>query len=375
MNAAQARARDAWLTLLLAPGVGPVAGMRLIERFGDAETALAAGPAGWRQAGIAEPLHEALRAPDPDALAACRGWLDGDAERTLLSIDDARYPPQLLETGRPPLALFCQGNLALLQREQIAIVGARSASRQGLEDARAFAGELARQGLVVTSGLASGIDGAAHAGALDAGGTTIAVAGTGPDRVYPARHRQLAHRIGAQGLIVSEFPPGTGAKPQHFPQRNRIIAGLSLGTLVVEAAAKSGSLITARLAAELGREVFAIPGSIHKPTARGCHALIREGAQLVETVQEILAALGRASHAATATLEDVSDPDANPALSSGARQTLAAVDDNGTAFDQLVARTGLDVAALSSALLELEIAGLVASEPGGSFSRLRRARP
>lgn len=375
MSPAQESARDAWLTLLLAPGIGPVAGMRLIERHGDPEAALAAGPSGWRAAGIPEPLFEALREPDAEAMTACRDWLDGAEDRALLTIDDPRYPPRLLETGRPPLALFCQGDVDLLMRDQIAIVGARAASRQGLEDARAFAGELARQGLVITSGLASGIDGAAHAAALDASGNTIAVAGTGPDRVYPARHRQLAHRIGAQGLIVSEFPPGTGAKPQHFPQRNRIIAGLSLGTLVVEAAAKSGSLITAKLAAEFGREVFAIPGSIHKPTARGCHALIREGAQLVETVQEILVALGRAAPATTATLPGVSDPDANPALSGGARQTLAAVDDNGTAFDQLVARTGLNVAALSSALLELEIAGLVASEPGGSFSRLRRARP
>lgn len=375
MNTAAARTRDAWLKLLLAPGVGPVAGMRLIDRFGEPEAALAAGPSGWRAAGIAEPLFEGLRAPDTGALARCRDWLDAAEDRSLLPLDDPRYPARLLETGRPPLALFCQGDVELLSADQIAIVGARSASRQGLEDARSFAGELARNGLVVTSGMASGVDGAAHAGALDAEGSTIAVAGTGPDRVYPARHRPLAHRITRNGLIVSEFPPGTGAKPQHFPQRNRIIAGMSLGVLVVEAAAKSGSLITAKLGAEFGREVFAIPGSIHKATARGCHALIREGAQLVETVQEILAALGRGAPDAAATLSAVSDSDASASLSAGARQTLAAVDDNGTAFDQLVARTGLDVAGLSSALLELEIAGLVASEPGGSFSRLRRSRP
>lgn len=373
MSQAPKSARDAWLTLLLAPGIGPAAGMRLIEGFGDAEAALAAGPTGWRAAGINEALHDALRAPDPEALAACQRWLDSADNHALITLDDPRYPLRLLETGRPPLALFCRGDAALLGRDQLAIVGARSASRQGLEDARSFAGALARQGLVITSGMASGIDGAAHNGALEADGATIAVAGTGPDRIYPARHRQLAHRISAQGLIVSEFPPGTGAQPQHFPRRNRIIAGLSLGTLVVEAAQKSGSLITARLAAEFGREVFAMPGSVHKPTARGCHALIREGAQLVETVQEILAALGRGPPADT--LPIVSEPEINAGLSASARRVLTAVDDSSTAFDQLVARSGLDVATLSSALLELEIAGLVASEPGGSFARLGRSRP
>lgn len=364
--------REAWLTLLLAPGVGPVTGMRLLEQHGSAAAALDAGPGAWRAAGLPDALHDALRRPAPDALDTCRRWLDGE-RRALVTIDDARYPQRLLQTGCPPLALYCLGDPSLLAQEQIAIVGARSASAQGLEDARAFASELARAGLCVTSGMASGIDGAAHAAALDAGGATIAVAGTGPDRVYPARHRALAHRIGDHGLLVSEFPPGTGARPGHFPRRNRIIAGLALGVLVVEAAARSGSLITAKLAAEYGREVLAVPGSIHRPLARGCNALIREGAQLAETVQDVLRALGRSTGGSAATLGPVTSSGASPALSANAALTLDAVHDAGSAFDQLVARTGLDVQALSSALLELEIAGLVASEPGGSFSRLARA--
>jgi len=366
--------RDAWLTLLIAPGVGPVNGMRLLNAYGSARAALEAGPSGWKRAGVPEALHEALRHPDDQALANCQRWLDAP-DRDLITIDDARYPARLVHCGRPPLALFCLGNTALLGRDQLAMVGARSASRQGLENARTFAGELAASGLCITSGLASGIDGAAHEAALDAGGTTIAVAGTGPDRVYPARHRALAHRIGEQGLLVTEFTPGTGAQAQHFPRRNRIIAGLSLGVLVVEAARRSGSLITARLAAENGRDVFAIPGSIHHPQARGCHALIREGALLVETVQDVLFALGRDTGQAPDTLPDVTKPHASSALSGAAATTLSAVGDHATAFDQLVARTGLDIQALSSALLELELAGLVASEPGGTFARLSRARP
>lgn len=373
MNAAQPE-RDAWLTLLVAPGVGPVTGMRLITAYGSARAALDAGPSGWKQAGVPEALHDALRHPDNEALSHCQRWLDAP-DRDLVTLEDPRYPARLIHIGRPPLALFCLGDSTLLADDQLAMVGSRSASRQGLENARTFAGELAAAGLCITSGLASGIDGAAHEAALDAGGKTIAVAGTGPDRVYPARHRALAHRIGEHGLLVSEFIPGTGAKPQHFPRRNRIIAGLSLGVLVVEAARRSGSLITARLAVESGREVFAIPGSIHHPQARGCHALIREGALLVETVQDVLFALGREAGRAPDTLTDVTKPHASAALSGAAAKTLSAVGDHATAFDQLMTRTGLDIQALSSALLELELAGLVASEPGGSYARLSRARP
>lgn len=363
----------AWLTLLLAPGVGPVAGMRLISAFGDAESALAAGPSGWRGAGIASHCFEGLRHPDEAAIDACLEWLDGDDQRHLIPIDDPRYPERLIACGDPPLLLFCTGNVDLLQARQLAIVGARSASPQGLEDARAFAGALARTGLCITSGLASGIDGAAHAAALDAGGTTLAVAGTGPDRVYPARHRQLAHRIAEQGLLISEFPPGAGPQAHHFPRRNRVIAGLSLGVLVVEAAARSGSLITARLAGEYGREVFALPGSIHHPLARGCHQLIRQGATLTESIQDVLAGLGSVASAATDTLGSVSACPAKPALSDDANAALQALGHARAGFDQLVARTGLGVEALSSALLELELAGLVSADAGGSFMRLTRS--
>ncbi|WP_421718315.1 DNA-processing protein DprA [Algiphilus sp.] len=365
--------RDAWLTLLLAPGVGPVTGMRLLQAYGSAAAALSAGPSGWTRAGVPEALHAGLRQPDAAAMARCQAWLDAP-QRALISLDDPHYPQRLLEIPRPPLALFCLGDVSLLTRDQLAVVGARAASRQGLEHARSFAGEIARAGLCITSGLASGIDGAAHEAALEAGGSTIAVAGTGPDRVYPARHRALAHRIGEHGLLISEFLPGTGAQAQHFPRRNRIIAGLSLGVLVVEAAKRSGSLITARLAAENGREVFAIPGSIHHPQARGCHALIRDGALLVESAKDVLFALGRDEAHAPDTLQNVIKPHASAALSGAAAKTLSAVGDHATAFDLLVARTGLDIQTLSSALLELELAGLVASEPGGNFSRLGRAR-
>jgi DNA processing protein len=373
-----ARERRAWLTLLLAPGVGPTAGMRLLQAFGGAATALEAGRAAWRAAGVPDALHDGLRKPDAEAMRNAEAWLDGGDDRQLIALDDPRYPTRLIETARPPLALFCIGDPAALMRPQLAIVGSRRASAQGLIDAEAFSGALAQAGLCITSGLAQGIDGAAHAAAIDAGGQTIAVCGTGPDRVYPARHRDLAHRIASAGALVTEFPPGTPPLPEHFPRRNRIIAGLSLGVLVIEAAARSGSLITARLAGEQNRDVFAIPGSIHYPGARGCHALIRDGATLVETARDVLVVLAPHLEAPPgdgklATLAETRPTPAMPRLSAVAGSTLSALGDAPVAFDALLSRSGLSVDQLSTGLLELELAGVIASQPGGTFMRLHRA--
>jgi DNA processing protein len=354
-----------WLALIRAPGIGPATGARLLDFFHSAQAVLAAGPRGWRSAGLDADLHAGLAQPDADLIATDLEWLKG-ANRHLITILDDAYPPLLREVGGSPLALFCQGDVELLKLPQIAIVGARSATPQGLENARAFAAELTRRGLVVTSGLALGIDGAAHRGALEADGLTIAVCATGLDRVYPASHKKLAHQIAEKGLLISEFPLGTAGRAEHFPRRNRLISGLSLGTLVVEAALESGSLITARLSSEQGREVFAIPGSIHNPMARGCHRLIRQGAKLVETVDDILEEIaphivGRKPITRAAV----------PSDSALHEKIVAVLGDDVTSFDTLLERSGLDLESLNSALLALELSGRVATTPGGGYQKLR----
>lgn len=303
-----------------------------------------------------------------DAKPDLRHWLDGGPDRHLVSIDDPRYPARLREIGDPPRALHCQGDVALLRQPQVAIVGARAATPQGLETAAAFAGELARRGLVITSGLALGIDGAAHRGALAAGGPTVAVCGTGLDRTYPSQHRELGREIAARGLLVSELPLGAPPLPHHFPRRNRIISGLSLGVLVVEAAPQSGSLGTARCATEQGREVFAIPGSIHSPASRGVHALIRQGAKLTESVDDILeeiAAPGALPYARPAAAAIELDP--------LQRRVLEALGFDATPFDHLVERLELPVERLSEALMALELQGVIAAAPGGAYQRVGRA--
>ncbi len=358
----------AWLVLLRAPALGAAALRELIGRHGSAAAALAAcrhDPA------TPEPARAWLAAPDAARLAGDRAWLAA-GEHRLVVWTSADYPSLLRDSQNPPAALFVAGDPALLWAPQLAIVGARGASAAGLANARAFAKALVEAGLVVTSGLAEGIDGAAHAAALDAGGRTVAVLGTGPDLVYPRRHEALAARIAATGALVSEFPPGTPGKPEHFPRRNRIIAGLSLGTLVVEASLQSGSLITARLANETGREVFAIPGSIHNPLARGCHRLIRDGAKLVETAQEVLEELRGLGGALAAGLrERIAASEDAPVSAPSARtddpdyaRLLAALDDEPRALDVLVARTGLPAAAVSSMLLVLELDGVVSAAHG-----------
>jgi DNA processing protein len=372
-----AEALRGWLALQRVAGLGAVGARRLVERYGSPDAALAAGVPAWRAAGLSEALCQGLAEPDWAGVDQDLAWLEqpAAAPRGVVTCRDPRYPPLLAQIAQAPLLLFTVGDTELLRLPQLAIVGARSASAQGSENAQAFATELARRGFSITSGLALGIDAAAHRGALAADGFTIAVCGNGLDRVYPSRNRELAHAIAARGLLVSEFPVGVAPLPEHFPRRNRIISGLALGTLVVEAARESGSLITARLAAEQGREVFAIPGSIHNPLARGCHSLIREGAKLVETVDDILAELAPQLPAARAAMahgtkpageeEAPADPDQARVLQALGFETLA--------LDHLVARLGLPVERVSAALLGLELAGQVAAGPGDVFTRLQRA--
>ncbi|MGH8460406.1 MAG: DNA-processing protein DprA [Stenotrophobium sp.] len=356
-----------WLILIRAAGVGPVSVARLLEQFSSAAAALHAGRGGWRKAGLDSKAQAGLAAPDFALVESDLAWLSSGPQRALVTINDVRYPQQLRECSGAPPALFCQGDTDLLPLPQLAIVGARSATPQGRENAQVFAADLASRGLVISSGLALGIDAAAHQGALSVDGLTLAVCGTGLDRVYPAQHRELAHQIAQKGLLVSEFPPGTPGKAENFPRRNRIISGLSLGVLVVEAARESGSLITARMASEQGREVFAIPGSIHNPLARGCHGLIRQGAKLVESANDILEEIAphiRIAPRATAGAEAAVDPQQ--------ARILEALGDGSLGIDQLVQRTGLAVAELSGVLLTLELAGQVAAVAGGSYQRLRR---
>lgn len=361
----------AWLTLARVPNLGGATVRRLLDQFGSPEAIVSAAPSRLQQGGLKPDACAAIG--DPQHLESDLAWLDGDAARHAIALDDPRYPPQLQDIASPPLVLWVVGDPEVLGVPQIAMVGSRNPSPQGRENAGAFAASFARQGLTVISGLAMGIDGAAHQGALDGGGLTIAVCGTGLDRVYPARHRDLAHAIAAEGALVSEFGPGMGPLAANFPRRNRIISGLSLGTLVVEAALKSGSLITARQAMEQGREVFAIPGSIHNPLARGCHKLIRDGAKLVETAADVFEELAPQIQAAGLSLTAPSN--ASMAVPTDAPDgdyaaLLAALGDAPSSIDQLVERSGLTTPEVSSMLLMLELEGRVALAPGGGFMKL-----
>lgn len=295
-------------------------------------------------------------------------WL-AQEHNHLLTIDDPRYPELLREIDEPPAILFIRGDVDLLGLPQLAIVGSRNPSRGGRDNAYAFARHLATSGLLITSGMALGIDAQAHRGCLAADTPTLAVVGTGTDRVYPASHHELAHQIATQGAIVSEFPPGTAPKAGHFPRRNRLISGLSLGTLVVEAALKSGSLITARLAAEQGREVFAIPGSIHNPLSRGCHQLIRQGAKLIESSQDIIDELAALLGSLQMTEQTNEIDHAEASLDEEYHALLDAMGWDPVGIEQLVGATGLSAAEISSMLLLLELQGHVSSAPGGSYCR------
>lgn len=397
----------AWLALASVRALAPAALRALLAAFGDAQAVLTRPFNELAQiAGLdaARAVAAAARADVSGQLACTQAWC-ARTGNTLLTLEDPAYPSALLNLHDPPPLLYVSGQLEWLHSPSLAIVGSRNATPQGIEDTGRFAGELARAGLAIVSGLALGIDAAAHRGALAAGGATVAVVGTGIDLVYPATHRTLAREIAAHGAIVSEWPLGTPAKPAHFPQRNRLIAGMTKGVLVVEAALRSGSLITARLANEMGRDVFAIPGSIHAPLSLGCHHLLKDGAMLTETSDDVLEGLGLArSHAVRAeetqerratrrreaadtrratarprsqpkpTLPLFDPPPASPeppsrALSAGARRVLEALGHAPAALEILAARTEMDSATLQGALLELELGGCLAVLPGGRYRR------
>lgn len=358
-----------WLTLIRCPGLGSAGTIALTERHGSASAAIAAGRAAWTAAGVPGKAWEGLSRVDPAQLDQDVAWCSGP-RRGLIPWSDPRYPARLREIATAPPALFYRGDPDLLHLPQLAVVGSRNATAQGLETALGFSSELARRGLTVTSGLALGVDAAAHRGALDADGYTVAVCATGLDRVYPAAHRALAEEIDARGVLVSEFAPGTAPRPEHFPSRNRIIAGLSLGVLVVEAARESGSLITARLAAEQGREVFAIPGSIHNVMARGCHRLIRQGAKLVETVDDVLEEIGPLVGDALRAAPDAAGSNGTSPKAHRFQAVLDALGDVPRTVDDLVERLGMAPETLGPALFELEVEGRVATGADGRVMRL-----
>lgn len=367
----------AWLRLLETPGIGWETTQRLLQALGSPQAVFDLPGNAWqellspkqRQALSQEPAHL------PDLLARTWRWLLDDEARSLLILGDADYPASLLATADPPFLLYLEGRRDLLARPALAVVGSRNPSAQGLDNAQAFAQALSEQGLTIVSGLALGVDGAAHRGGLVGRGSTIAVLGTGLDQIYPKRHQRLAAEIKAQGLLMSEYSLGTPALAANFPRRNRIIAGLGSGCLVVEAALQSGSLITARLASEAGREVFAIPGSIHSPQSRGCHALIRQGAKLVETAADVLDELpplpaADAANPSNSSTELTSQTDG---ISAAQAQVLALMGFEPVSLDQLMARGGWASAELSAHLLELELLGEVARLAGQLFQRRARA--
>lgn len=372
----------AWLRLTLTPGVGNTTARRLLTAFGSAQAIFEQSSSTLQKLG-SDKLASALRGEPPDLAAqlqATLDWLQAGDDRRVVVLGDAAYPAPLLDIEDPPLMLYMLGTLAnhadiasKAIANSLAIVGSRNPTPQGESNARQFARAFGSAGICVVSGLALGIDGAAHDGAMLGSGLTIAVVGTGLDRVYPKRHLALAHRIAQQGMLISEFPLGTPPLTANFPRRNRIISGLSRGTLVVEAALQSGSLITARLAAEQGKEVFAIPGSIHSPQSRGCHALIKQGAKLVEVAQDVLEELKLAPAGSGVALEATqpqAQGDGDAAGSASEDPLLAALGFDAVSLDALLARTGLDTAHLQAQLLELELDGQVVRLPGGLFQRM-----
>ena len=376
MNPMDTEELRAWLRLALTPGVGNTTARKLLTAFGSAQAIFEQSSATLQKLG-SDKLASSLRSEPPSLAAQLQtttDWLKAGDDRRIAVLGDTAYPAALLDIEDPPLMLYMLGTLAshadtatTTIANSLAIVGSRNPTPQGESNARQFARAFGGAGICVVSGLALGIDGAAHDGAMLGGGETIAVVGTGLDRVYPKRHLDLAHRIARQGMLISEFPLGTPPLTANFPKRNRIISGLSRGTLVVEAALQSGSLITARLAAEQGKEVFAIPGSIHSPQSRGCHALIKQGAKLVEVAQDVLEELRLVPAVSGAALEA---GEADEAVSARDDPLLAALGFDPVNLDALQARTGLDTAHLQAGLLELELDGQVARLPGGLFQRI-----
>ncbi|MCF8175575.1 MAG: DNA-processing protein DprA [Burkholderiaceae bacterium] len=358
-----------WLRLTLVPGVGGEAQRSLLKTFGLPSAIFDA-----THAALAAVIGAALadRMRGHDSAAAIEAALDWAAQpgNQILTLADTDYPQRLLTSDDPPALLYAKGNSAALNRPMLAVVGSRNATAQGERDAEAFSKALGEAGLTVVSGLALGIDAAAHRGALATTAATVAVIGTGADRLYPARNEALARKIAESGVVVSEFPLGTPPLAANFPRRNRIIAGLGLGCLVVEAAARSGSLITARLAAEAVRDVFAIPGPIHSPLSRGCHQLIRQGAKLVESAQDILEELRWESPYQALRIETGNPHDTQPDGNGKEEQVLAILGDAPCGVDVLSERSGLTPADLLAMLLPMELAGRIAQLPGGLYQRL-----
>ena len=348
-----------WLALLRTPGIGSKTFLTLLDSYSP-DQLFSQSHATLSALGLKQKSIDFIRSPDWNLIKNDLNWLN-QPENDVLTIVDPLYPAQLKEIHRPPPLLFIRGNKNILSYPQISIVGSRNPSSSGKQIAIDFAHTLADYGFTITSGLALGIDAASHQGALNAEGYTIAVAGTGLDRVYPARNKELATKIANTGALISEFPPGTAAKANHFPRRNRIISGLCIGLLVVEAAKQSGSLITARMAMEDNREVFAIPGSIHNPLARGCNALIKEGAKLVESTQDIFDELGEYNQQPEATYKEIF----KSTLDLEQQNLLNLIMFSPTSVDWLVQESAYSVEVISSMLLMLELQGSIASVPGG----------
>lgn len=345
-----------WIVLSQIPGLGNEGLRRLLQAFGSPDSVLRASVPSLSKFVKLTVANAIVDGIDESELAPIATWLD-DPLNCILTIADAEYPQHLLNTADPPLLLYVKGRVDLLNAQSLAVVGSRNATAQGIRNAESFSKSASDAGLCIVSGMAHGIDAAAHLGGLHGIGSSIAVVGTGLDKVYPASNRELAHRLAQNGTIISEFPLGTPPLAANFPRRNRIISGLSLGCLVVEASLQSGSLITARMALEQGREVFAIPGSIHSPQSKGCHALIKQGAKLVESAQDILEELGYRFTAAS--------PNTAPEHPLFMHLGFDPLD-----LESLAQRSGLTIAELSAILLQLELDGYIASLPGGLYQRI-----
>lgn len=361
-----------WLALHRAPGVGTSTFYTLLQQVKDPKILFENKELFNTIPKLRAPLKEYLLAPNWDDVEKDLRWAEAE-ENHILTYHCSQYPPLLRETDSAPPLLFAKGNTELLKMPQLAMVGSRNPSSGGKENAFNFAKSLAQSGMTITSGMALGIDAASHQGALSVNGFTIAVAGTGADRIYPAKHQALAHQIvDNNGLIISEFVTGTPPIRANFPLRNRIISGLSLGVLVVEAATKSGSLITARMAGEQGREIFAMPGSIHNPLAKGCHALIKQGAKLVEITEDILEELGQIASVAISSSKEREHPDIlTEQLDNEYTEVLENLGFEPTAINNVVERSGLAAEDVASMLLVLELQGYVESHSGGHYSRTK----
>lgn len=375
---------ESWVNLWRVSGIGSKKFQLLLDYFDSPIEVFASNETNLIRAGVTKKdANNILDKRNRDNAKLDLDWLEQSEMHHIITLNDAYYPQRLREINDPPALLYIHGNLNIIQDPQISIVGSRNPTQSGYNNSYEFAKHLVQTGLTVTSGMALGVDGASHQGALDGNGPTIAIIATGIDRVYPAKHRDLAHKIVEKGAIVSEFPVGTQPHPRHFPRRNRIISALSYGVLVVEAALKSGSLITARLAMEQNREVFAIPGSIHNPLAKGCHQLIRQGAKLVETAEDILEEMsgiinlsdhesvilnnsGITSEESSSEKEPV-----NEDLDLEQNKLLEAMSFDPISIDQLVVLTEIDAASIAAMLLMLELQNYVVGNGGGTYTRLK----